>query len=102
MSKYADREVSGFLLRSGYSLKQIIRVATQLRKEKTHKQALDDLGVTPAEAKAGVASLASLLLEESLFFVCGEDDTLANKIEQFLSKHRIQEKQNHVYEISKL
>lgn len=31
MSKYADHEVSAFLLNSGYSLKQIIRVAKELR-----------------------------------------------------------------------
>ena len=42
MSKYADTEVSGFLLRSGYSLKQIIRVATQLRNEKKENHNVAD------------------------------------------------------------
>jgi len=38
MSKYSDTEVSGFILNSGYSLKQILRVARQLKKDRQEKQ----------------------------------------------------------------
>ena len=41
MSKYTDTEVSGVLLRLSYPLKQIIRVATQLKKEE--KESHDEM-----------------------------------------------------------
>lgn len=61
------------------------QIKTLTAERDTYKQALEDLGVTSAEAKPGY-----LLLEEALFFVCGEDNALATKIEQFLSKHKVQ------------